>query len=64
MIRWAAVVAACALIAAWMLRWQLVEARHPDASSAYLLDRWTGSVYLLSNQKRFEVTPFKPGGSP
>lgn len=64
MIRWTAVVAACALVAAWMLRWQLVVAPNPDAATAYLLDRWTGSVYLLSNMKRFEVTPFKQAGSP
>ena len=32
---------------AWLFRWEVVPAPTEDASMAYQLDRWTGTVYLL-----------------
>jgi len=32
---------------AWLSRWEIVPASTEDHPTAYQLDRWTGTVYLL-----------------
>lgn len=62
--RWASI-AACALIAAWMLRWHVETTSNHESESAYLLDRWTGTVYLLSGAQRYDLVPFnRPAARP
>ena len=49
---------ALALVAAWMLRWDIEQTGERDGASVYALDRLTGSIYLIAGARRFEVAPF------
>lgn len=46
---------ACALFFAWFFRWEIVAAPTTDNATAYVLDRWTGTVMVLSNGVRLPV---------
>lgn len=40
---------------AWHFRWQPVPLRGNDGFQMYLLDRWTGTLYVVAQDKRFLV---------
>lgn len=42
----------CLVAAAWFFRWERL---HGSAHAVYLLDRWTGDVYLVNTRSRFRV---------
>ncbi|MCZ4315146.1 hypothetical protein O4H66_17200 [Comamonadaceae bacterium G21597-S1] len=49
-----------AAMAAWTLRWSIVPASNREGNSAFVLDRWTGAVSLVSDIKRYQITDFAP----
>ena len=42
-------------VSSWMLRWDVSPISGDGAKAAYLLDRWTGTVYFLFSEERLEV---------
>lgn len=46
-----------AIFVAWLFRWDVVAVPRGDAfGMAYMVNRWTGSVYVLHGVRRVEVT--------
>lgn len=46
------------LVFAWMVRWQLVPIS-ADTTRIYLLDRWTGRLYIVQVDEKSLVTDQK-----
>jgi hypothetical protein len=38
-----------AVVAAWLLRWDVTAAASEEEVTGYLLDRWTGEVYVIAH---------------
>lgn len=49
--------AVIAVLAAWMLRWEItpVPAQDNHPSYAYALDRWTGKIWFMQQDGRMEM---------
>lgn len=54
-----------ALIAlAWAVRWDVTPVQNGGAiGGAYMLNRWTGTVYFMHRSVSREVVPYKPAAT-
>lgn len=51
---------AATILVAWFFRWDITPvARGDGLGVAYMVNRWTGSVYMLHGVNRIEVTQGK-----
>lgn len=49
-----------AILVAWFFRWDVVAVPRGDAIGvAYMINKWTGSVYMLHGSNIIEVRPTK-----
>ena len=57
---WFGLVIAVALVAAWMLRWD-VQVRHQEGGmmEAFAVDRWTSQIWLLGSDEMLKVKVWK-----
>lgn len=57
---WLAVLVAVLLAAAWFFRWEVTSVAGGEGGGrAYMLNRWTGTVYFMNNYQRAEVDTIK-----
>lgn len=55
-----AIVVAVLLAGGWFFRWEVTSVAGGDGGGrAYMLNRWTGALYYLSNYQRSEVDTIK-----
>lgn len=48
------------LAGAWFFRWEPIPiSNHEGPARAYMLNRWTGTIYILWNDERAEVKASK-----
>jgi len=57
---WALVALAAAAVLAWVFRYETVPVSARPVPAAYLVNRWTGTTYLVRGSTVYEVKPATP----